>query len=65
MAVLFVNLENGDMGNELAISVIKEHAQEEKLDKMEQIVLTCEFITKLDKDADFKKFLIDKKFPEQ
>jgi len=46
------------MSNELAISAIQEHASEQKLDKTEQLVLTCEFITTLDKDMDFKKFLI-------
>ena len=46
------------MSNELAISAIQEHASEQKLDKTEQLVLTCEFITTLDKDTDFKQFLI-------
>jgi len=48
------------MNKELAISAIKEYADQQNLDRSEQLILTCEFITTLDADEDFKRFLTEK-----
>ena len=41
----------------LAISSIKEHAVKKQLETVESMIITCEFISHLNKDDEFKSWL--------
>ena len=41
----------------LAICSLKDHAARTKLESEEKVIIACEFITHLDKDEDFNKWL--------
>jgi hypothetical protein len=46
--------------SDIAIQAINDKGLKENWNKDEKLINTCEFITSLDLDKDFKKFLEDK-----
>jgi len=44
----------------LAIRSIKEHAEKKKIETDESIIITCEYISHLNKDEDFNNWLRDR-----
>ena len=48
----------------LAISSIKEHAAKKKIETDESIIITCEYISHLDKDEDFNNWLKEREKQE-
>jgi len=49
----------------IAIEAIKEKGNEKDWNTDEKLIKTCEFITSLDLDKDFEKFLGDRKMPHR
>jgi len=48
------------MSDGLAFSVLQEHATKHELDTMEQLIITCEFISSLDKANELEEYLKNK-----
>jgi len=45
----------------IALTFLKEQAEDNNWDKNTQIITACEFITSLDKDKEFNDFLTEKR----
>jgi hypothetical protein len=51
--------------NSIAIQDISSVAKETHWDSTSQVIIACEFITSLDKDQEFKRFLEEKKISQK